>query len=883
LEATQDKGELQVASRHVELTAPRHFAEALALDSLDAVVRWERKPDGTTVRIQKFEFANPDVSGSAAGTYRFANGGTGAVDMNAQLARADISRVHRYVPLAAKEGLRRWLQTALKRGTLTDVRLKLAGNSADLPFASGKRGQFLVTAKARDVVLDYAAHWPGIEDVDADIRVDGARLTIDASRGRVYGATVGKTRTEIADLTAENPLLRIDGTAAGPFADFLRFIASSPVAEWIDHVTEGAEGAGEGRLALQLGIGLARPAESKVAGEFTFVPGGRLRLPGLPVLSQLNGALSFTESEVRARDVSTEVLGGPARLALASGAGRVRLTATGSAPMAQVRRELGYPYLDRLAGTMDWSLGMNLRPDQAWTLESTLKGVAVDLPAPLGKSAAETLPLRIERRVDGQRPDADFVVATYGRSALFAAHRQLGPAGATIDRALLSLGRAAERADAARAERPGFWLRGEVATLDVDEWIALARRGDGRGTGAGTGRTEADVTFAGADLKVGVLDAFGVRYDNLDITARRSREGWNLDLRGEELAGSATWVEPNPDLPAGRISARLNRLGLPGKGDLGPQPGVPAKARVPDPKGEAASDTAWPELDIVAESLATKGRDLGRLELNARPRVGEWRIERLALVSGDGRLEASGDWRLIGREQQTRLTVALDAKEAGAVLARFGYPDALQGAPTKIEGQLSWAGSPLGFDYPTLSGAFRLEVGAGRFTRVEPGLGKLVGVLSLQALPRRITLDFRDIFSEGFTFDEITGTVQVANGVMSTSNLKLLGPAAQVEIAGDADLARETQRLSVRVQPALSGGVSAGAALLFFANPLVGAVVGAGSLLAQKVLKDPIEQMFSYQYAVTGSWSDPVVTRSGSATASVAPGTPGSPIEGAAR
>ena len=134
-------------------------------------------------------------------------------------------------------------------------------------------------------------------------------------------------------------------------------------------------------------------------------------------------------------------------------------------------------------------------------------------------------------------------------------------------------------------------------------------------------------------------------------------------------------------------------------------------------------------------------------------------------------------------------------------------------------------------------------------------------MLSLQALPRRVTLDFSDVFSEGFAFDEITGNVRIASGVMTHDDLKLVGPAAKVDISGDADLAKETQRLTVRVQPALSSSVSAGAALLFLANPLVGAAVGAGSLLAQTMLQDPIEQMFSYEYTVTGSWSDPVVTQ----------------------
>ena len=246
------------------------------------------------------------------------------------------------------------------------------------------------------------------------------------------------------------------------------------------------------------------------------------------------------------------------------------------------------------------------------------------------------------------------------------------------------------------------------------------------------------------------------------------------------------------------------------------------------------------------------------------------------LASDDGRLEAEGAWRASSRPQQTKLDVGVDAKEAGGFLTRFGYAEAVQGAPTRIVGQLAWSGAPHEFDFPTLDGSFRIDVGPGRFTKIEPGPGKLLGVLSLQALPRRATLDFRDVFSEGFAFDQVSGDVRIASGVMSTTDLKLVGPAAKVDIAGEADLAKETQRLSVRVQPALSSSVSAGAALLFMANPLVGAAIGAGSLLAQAIMKDPIEQIFSYEYTVTGSWSDPVVTRSAGAAAkaSVAPGTP---------
>jgi uncharacterized protein YhdP len=503
-----------------------------------------------------------------------------------------------------------------------------------------------------------------------------------------------------------------------------------------------------------------------------------------------------------------------------------------------------------------------------------MKGAAVDLPAPIGKSASDAMPLRIERRDDPVQAGRDFVTASYGRVAQLSAHRKRGTTGAVIDRALLSLGRAIERPDAGGAERPGLWIRAELPALNVDDWVALIRR---EGT-AVADRQDQAFGFSGADLDVGQLEALGVTFSDLKVAMREAQGGWMLDLNGPEIAGTATWTAPDAGAPNGRIVARLARLAIPRRGSLAVRRGADGKDGIGESKPDAAASNAWPEIDVAAESMVSKERDLGRLELAARPRGADWQIDRLVLVNDNGRIEAEGAWRAVGRQQQTKLDIAVDAKEAGGFLARFGYVDALQGAPTKIDGQLAWSGAPHEFDFPSLAGTFRIAVGPGRFTKIEPGpAGKLLGVLSLQALPRRVTLDFRDVFSEGFTFDEITGTVRIESGVMSTNNLKLVGPAAKVDIAGDADLAKETQRLSVHVQPALSTSVSAGAALLFIANPLIGAAVGAGSLLAQTMLKDPIEKMFTYEYLVTGGWSDPVVTRSTQTTANVAPGTPAPP------
>jgi uncharacterized protein (TIGR02099 family) len=874
LKVTQTQGELKVASSNVVVDLPRVFHAPITLDSVQSVVKWERREGMTAVRIEQLDFVNADATGSASGTYRTTGQGHGEIDIIAQASRVDARQVHRYLPRSINDATRIWLRTALAAGSASEARLKIAGNAAEFPFVNGKAGQLVITAKAKGVTLAYAEGWPPIEAIDGDVRIDGARLRIDAVRGQVLGVDIGKTHAEIDNLAADHPLLGISGDASGPAAGFLRFVNESPVAARIGGGSAGVEISGNGRLALKLALPLGRAEDTKVGGDFSLAD-AQARFAGLPALSKVNGKFSFSERDVNAREIAMEVLGGPAKLGIASAAGGTRVSGGGILTLAALRREYPNGYLDRVSGTADWTITADLHPGaSAWVLESTMKGAAVDLPPPIGKTASDAMPLRIERRDDPVQAGADFVTASYGRVAQLSAHRKRVRTGIVIDRAHLSLGRAIERPDAGGAERPGLWIRAELPVLNVDDWVALMRR---EGT-AGADRQDQAFGFSGADLDVGQLEALGIRFSDLKVAMREAQGGWMLDLNGREIAGTATWTAPDAGAPNGRIVARLARLAIPHRGTLAAWRGADGKDGIGESRPDAAASNAWPEIDVAAESMVSKERDLGRLELVARPRGTDWQIDRLVLDNDNGRIEAEGAWRAVGRQPQTQLAIAVDAKEAGGFLARFGYVDALQGAPTKIDGQLAWSGAPQEFDFPSLAGTFRISVGPGRFTKIEPGAaGKLLGVLSLQALPRRVTLDFRDVFSEGFTFDEITGTVRIASGVMTTTNLKLLGPAAKVDIAGDADLAKETQRLSVRVQPALSTSVSAGAALLFIANPLIGAAVGAGSLLAQTMLKDPIEKMFTYEYLVTGGWSDPVVTRSVQTAANVAPGTPALP------
>ena len=215
------------------------------------------------------------------------------------------------------------------------------------------------------------------------------------------------------------------------------------------------------------------------------------------------------------------------------------------------------------------------------------------------------------------------------------------------------------------------------------------------------------------------------------------------------------------------------------------------------------------------------------------------------------------------------MNLKLEVNELGKFLERIGYPGSMQRGNAKLLGKLAWDGNPQNIDYPSLSGDLSLIAEKGQFLKIDPGIGKLLGILSLQALPRRISLDFRDIFSDGFAFDTITSTAAVAKGVLQTKDFTMRGPSAQVAMSGNVDLVHETQALKVRVVPSVGDSLSV-AGLVLLANP----ITGIASFLAQRLLKDPLGQALAFEYSVTGAWADPKVEKLARETPTGAAPTP---------
>lgn len=828
IDGSEKAGSLYLNAGDTTIDMPLVFRDPLGFDKLSAHIEWSRRGADPELKFNSMSFSNPHLAGSLFGAYRLLPDSRGIIDLNGTLTRADARQVSRYIPLVIGKTSRDWLDRAFLAGQSNEVTLRLKGNLDDFPFPDNKGGIFQVSARIDGGVLDYAEGWPRIENISGDVNFRGKRLDILVRKGSILGAQLGKVHAELPDLKHTDESLLVNGVAEGPTSEFLTFIEKSPVSGMIDRFTEGMRAQGGGRLALKLQLPLRALGNSSVSGTYQFINNTIVGDADLPPFEQANGRLEFTESSVRLQNMNGVFLGGPATISATTlRDSTVRINLQGRANIDNVRRAGGAPpWTHRLRGSADWRGTFLLRKKLAdLVVETDLQGIASDLPAPFSKTASEAVPLRLERKFTGQQQEQ--ILLTYGEIVSANLQRRTEGKRSLIRRGLIRFG-----GPAAEPERDGVMVSGALGSLDLDRWLEFAGP-DAEGAG---------IEFSGIDLKIGTLTANGRSFHDIAINGTAQQGVWRASLAGRQMEGTATWQPQG----RGKLTARLKRLVIP-----------PAVAAAAAPQGAADKTRELPAIDVVAEQFQFKDKQLGKLELMAVPEERDWRIDKLHIINPESTFSGSGVWKTGLAQPRTQLTLRLETSDVGKLLTRLGYPDSVQGGNAKLEGDLAWAGAPQEFDYPMLSGSLALRVQKGQFLRLKPGFGKLLGIMSLQSLPRRITLDFRDIFSDGLVFDEIIGAANLSRGIAVTEGFHIQSPSARILMRGEVDLVKETQKLRVRITPGLSDGLSIAGALLG------GPVAGIAAFLAQKILRDPFDQIASYEYSVTGTWAEPQVSKIG--------------------
>ncbi|WP_374420628.1 YhdP family protein [Chromobacterium sp.] len=834
----ENGGRLQLDTGKSQVSYPSVFVAPLAFDKLTADVGWQRQGQAVTLDFRRVDFSNAELSGSLQGSYRHQGEGAGVADLRASIAGVPAARVVDYLPTEVGEHTMRWLRQALQGGQLRQATMKLRGDLEQFPFVGGKGGEFLVEAEVERARLSYQPGWPRIDDIDAQLLFHNERMEVNARHASTVGVPLSGVKAVIAHLGAEVPMLTVEGRAADRLQRMLAFTTQSPVDGWLDGFTGQIEAGGDASLDLKLTIPLAGEQGVAVRGDLHFADNA-LRFKSLPIppLSKTRGRLTFTERGVDSPGLQFVGFGGPFQLKANTGVDkRMRFELTGQADSRQVLQQYLPALAPRAAGKSGYRAQFVVKQGlESLAVSSDLQGTGFDLPAPLAKAAAAALPLQLQLRpqqmrgVQTQRLEFSLDGMLSGRLRLDE-HGEL-QAGA------LGVGRAPGEPVAT-----GLAVRVAQPKVVLEDWLKLA---DGAQSASGEPAALPAVQLE-LDTPELVLPGLSLHKVNAKLGNRELSKAWTIQLRSNEMSGDASY-RPEGD---GLLQANLSRLAL----------SLPADKKEGAADSKATDEASMlnrklPDMKVRVGELVLQGRSVGRLELEARRDGSVWQMAPLRLTTNDGTLKATvrSDARGAGNVDAR---FELNVSDAGKLLTRLGQGEIFRNGQGTLSGRLNWPGGLGDLDLAKVSGELALDFKDGRFAKVDPGVVKLLGALSLQSLPRRIRLDFTDVFSDGFAFDTLKGEAQARNGLFTSPKVEMKGPGAEVTISGVLDLGKESQALKVHVLPRLAESVAlaAGAALL---NP----VVGIATLAAQKVLRDPVGRILSVDYEVSGSLRDPKVVR----------------------
>ncbi|MFN8987892.1 MAG: YhdP family protein [Burkholderiales bacterium] len=910
VEGSEKGGRYILNAKGVALDIPAIFRDTVRFDILEGRGGWQVDANQLSINFDGVKASNRDLSAQVSGKYQKLREKPGVeiplekrlgtIDLTLRLTEVNAQRLPTYLPNGAAN-TREYLEGAVRDGKVESAVLGLKGNLNQFPFHNGVGGNFTVRANLKDVDFRYLEGWPVANDIDAELLIDNTAIRVKVDKARFFNARVRNTQVVIADSHAWPFLLAIVGEADARAEDVSRYLRESPLVDGVGAFTKvvALEGPGKLNIDIKIPVGPAPAATApkdapkfRLSGKYSLNKGSAKLSFGTHI-SNLSGAISFTDKSVTSSNVTGVAFGSPIAIAI-SGGGEAGVVTdfAGRLDVQQLGDLLPFSMPSQVDGNTDITgRVVSSAAGLEVVVDSSLVGVTSALPVPLAKRPDEPRRLNL-RLVNVGQPGAKIRLTVAGNASVGGTsdaasnriearfQRRRDAEGAAQFQGLASVGLPISETPLA----DGLWLMGNMKILDFDQWLAAVNAFYPKPTtSAAAPAAPSDSLITGFDFSLDRLNAYSRSFSEAKIRGRKSADRanptWAISVASKEAEGDLTWRSAAFN-ERGAVRARLKRLIL--LDDAGAASSVqPTAAEL------AAAEQDLPALDIVADEFTFKERWLGKLELKATPQAANWRIEQLLISNGHARMEMDGLWQRYGDpfappragpvKSLSTMNIKVDSTNLNALFAQFGFGDQIRGGRGGLEGKLSWPGHVYQFQTANLSGAFKVNAERGQFVKMDPGAAKLLGLMSLQSIPRRLTFDFRDLFSEGYAFDKIEGDLTITDGVMFAKKFDISGPAADVRMTGDIALPTERVNLTMTVAPRLSTAAAIGAGVLV--NPLV----GLGVLLGGEALKSPLERVLSVQYTVSGKWDNPDVERVGKTTARVdikEIGSPGAPLSG---
>ena len=829
-------GRIEVRSRNLLLDVQQVFDKPVDIDVLNGMIIWRNNDELTRFTSDSVRLANAIFESRGSGELTVYRDKAPYIEYTSSFSVSDISKVYPYLPhKQMKPKLKNWLQTALVRGSVARGTLRMDG-VLDKQFFRGKGGNLLIEGSARDVTLKFHPDWPAVERADVEMILDNTRLYSVKNRSLSLGNASVDSEIDIPDLL--NPVLSIKALTTGTLRTMHDYALQSRLNTLLGGHLERVTVDGEASFQFDLVVPLRRAVDATIDGVLRS-NNGSLRIDGFPApVEDLIGEVTITRDYLESDNLGGRFLGQEVDIAInrSEDPGLFAIaTVTGPLTAQGVIEDLGVPLEGLIDGAADYTArvlfprgGAEVPRPFAIEIDTSLEGLSLDLPEPVGKAAQEAMQLSGELRF---MPGGE-LIESVGRAANgLSWHLSFSrPEDAwDFERGVLLAG----PGEMPPAETRGLHIRGETSTVRLEDWLNLSRSGN-RNVGA------AD-RIRSIDLMIDDLFAIGQHLQNHHVRLDRSANDWLVQIDGEDVSGSV--FVPYEFGSERAMIVEMKRLRLPGD-DITP------------PSDSTLDPRSLPPISLTAEEFILGDRYLGTVEATlVRTADG---LETQKLIATDESFGIVGAGRWVADENEalgsrTYVMATLNSNDVRTTLAQLDFAQGISGESMGVVFDLSWGGGPRASFLDVLDGEVQMRLEKGSLEEVEPGAGRMLGLVSFVALPRRLSLDFRDVFNKGFRYDTIIGSFDVADGVASTCDMYLDGPAAMIGVVGQVDLANSVYEQGAVVSANVGNTL-----------PIVGAVVGgppgaAAMLIFSQIFKKPLQSVGQVYYGISGPWEEPAI------------------------
>ncbi len=831
-------GVVTLATRDATIDWPQQWRAPAAILKADGRIEWQRFGDG--VRLWLDDAVADSGHGVARGKLRMLlrPGEAPLMDLSATATNFDVTQLWRYLQTGRLSPKTiRWLDAAFRAGRVTAAKVFITGPTRGFPYREGQ-GEFRASGRAVGVNLSFAPGWPELRGIDTDFEFVGPGMHAVASKGSIGG--VAFTQAEINSADLRDAVYAARGTTATDAGRAIRMLQATPLAPSFGAMFADLAGSGPviAELAMYLPI---KSFDRRIVTVMANLDGVTLRHRAKPFeATEVAGDLWVRNREIQAPALTGRTLGGRWKASIETttipnGNLRTRVTAQGSVQGAALQPVARLPTNAGLSGSTDWrgwlDVERHVDPKQPARgivrLTSDLRGLASKLPEPFDKSADAARPLALSASFDGK--SGPRIEGELGRDVHALLKWRSRAGDAPVERGIVTFGSAAPDSLPRAA---GLWLTGRIDSASLTDLLDLKWDGP-------RGRPIQE-WLAGADLSIGRLEVLGYLFSNLNGRLRPGNRAWDVNVNGDAASGRVVVPFTFPgEVP---MTLDLDRL------HLGERAAGAGKRPDPDPR-------KLPAIRVDLRDFIVDKRSFGQVQADFARGTAGMTVNGFTMHHPDFTAEGRGSWLVRDQATECRLEFDIETGNVQGFIKAMQLDALVEGEEGHVSARLSWPGPPEISALERLSGRLEISAVNGSLTSVEPGAGRVFGLMSLAHLPRRLALDFGDLTGEGLAFDTMRGSFQLTDGDAYTDNLTLRGSAAEIGIVGHTSLRHRTYDQTAVVTGQL--GASLGVAGALAAGPAVGAAL----LLFSQIFKEPLKGVTRGYYRITGSWDDPQVRR----------------------